>query len=721
MGRKGRKRSHAQYASDTRPGSNEMGIGTTLAHIRNPELAELTVNDEESGSGEWEVVSRNNKQKKTNYPSLAYSLLHNLQSCVRLGDLQSLILYCLADATSPQWISVRHHNMVKKAVVLFVPGLEMGMFNGRLPLGTRLEDQVITEAQAPNTNSSETAGLVESSTQTPTNRSNGNSIHGQMDQTASSTARNGPSPEDYLPTELQSAGLPEALKPLEEVFEFIWPIKTPGDDRFGKVHSPLQAMLQSPVTKTQEWKGLERDMKGPKPATGAKHFENKRTPIPTFISSTEDLQENEYILHPANVPKDGREHVMLRRVQNNQAKDHGWVDTLISEIEDGSVPEQEFEHGSLSQGREVLAMDCEMCRVEGGEQALTRISLVGWDGSTVMDELVKPELPIIDYLTPFSGMTAEKLDPVTTNLAQIQRHLLTLLTPRTILVGHSLNADLLALRLTHPFIIDTALLYPHPRGPPLKSSLKWLAQKYLGREIQRGHGSTGHNSIEDAIACLDLVKMKGEKGPTWGTSDATNESVFKRLKRASAPGANRGGEAGTGRTGAIIDHGHPERNFGQMASYCIGCDSDSQVVDGVKRAVLGDDDGRYIPGGGVDFTWARLRELEILRGWRNDDPTATSSQPDPEPETLAKSVTQTVTYIKQIRDLLPPCTLLVVYSGTGDPRDMARLQEMQRRHKREFKVKKWDELSVKWTDVEEQTLKAAVQKARMGLGLFTIT
>ena len=32
--------------------------------------------------------------------------------------------------------------------------------------------------------------------------------------------------------------------------------------------------------------------------------------------------------------------------------------------------------------------------------ALTRISIVGWDGTVIMDELVKPDKPIIDYLTP---------------------------------------------------------------------------------------------------------------------------------------------------------------------------------------------------------------------------------------------------------------------------------------------------------------------------------
>ncbi len=102
------------------------------------------------------------------------------------------------------------------------------------------------------------------------------------------------------------------------------------------------------------------------------------------------------------------------------------------------------------------------------------------------------------------------MDPVTTTLADIQKELLELLTPRTVLVGHSLNSDLTALKLTHPFIIDTAIIYPHPRGPPLKSALKWLCQKYLGKEIQKGQ--TGHDSIEDARAVLELVKQKCEKG-----------------------------------------------------------------------------------------------------------------------------------------------------------------------------------------------------------------
>ena len=718
---RGKKRGHAQYAEDDRP--NEMGLGATLAHLRNAEPTKETKDENKSDSGEWTVVNRGNKkQKKSNYPTLNYSDLHRLGSCVKLGELQSLVLYCLADGASPQWVSLRHHNMVKKAVVLFVPGLEQGMFDGRVPMSQSEEKPESKEDGPSKLNGASTSLLSQDNMSARASNSPANSSkQPRMSPGASHHTRPTSSVDDVVPSKLESSWLPEPLKPLADIFEYVWPIRAPGDDKFGKVHSPLQAMLQSPITKSVEEKRFERDKRGPKTPTGGKHFESKRTPITKYILSTEDLQENEYILHPANLHESARENHMEVRLRNKQSTADGWIETQVSEFEDGDVPDQDIEQGSLLQGRRVLAMDCEMCQVEGDHQALTRISLVDWDGTVVMDELVKPDLPIINYLTQYSGITAAKLDPVSTTLADIQHRLLDLLTPQTILIGHSLNADLAALKLTHPFIIDTSVLYPHPRGPPLKSSLKYLAQKYLNREIQKGHGVSGHDSIEDAMACLDLLKLKGEKGPAWGTSEASNESIFKRLKRTSAPGANRGGDHGAGRTGAIIDHGHPERNFGQMATYSIGDNSDSGIVAGIKRAVLGDDDGSYIPGGGVDLTWARLRELEAIRGWRNDDPSAAYPETDPKPDALAAAMAQTVSHVKEIRSFLPPCTLFIVYSGTGDPREMSKWQEAQRQYKREFQTRKWDDLTVKWTDVEEQALRAAVRKARQGMSLIAIT
>lgn len=302
-----------------------------------------------------------------------------------------------------------------------------------------------------------------------------------------------------------------------------------------------------------------------------------------------------------------------------------------------------------------------------------------------------------------------------------------MLTPQTIVIGHSLNSDLSALKMTHPFIVDTSVLYPHPRGPPSKSSLRWLAQKHLSREIQKGHGTCGHDSIEDARACLDLVKLKCERGPKFGgSSETSNESIFKRLARSPKIGVSAVNGA-EGKLGAIVDHTPAEKNFGGMANFSIGCANDAEVVQGIKRAVLGDLDGTTIPAGGVEFTWARLRDLGSLRGWTREnyhnlpDGRAPHDQlEEPSPVTLNAAVAQTVRHIKSIREFLPPCTLFVVYSGTGDPREMVRLQDMQRNFKREYAVKKWDQLSVKWTDREEQALNKAFHIASEGLGFVGV-
>ena len=40
-----------------------------------------------------------------------------------------------------------------------------------------------------------------------------------------------------------------------------------------------------------------------------------------------------------------------------------------------------------------------MCLVEGREQVLTRACAVDWDGEVLFDEYVKPDVPIVDYVT----------------------------------------------------------------------------------------------------------------------------------------------------------------------------------------------------------------------------------------------------------------------------------------------------------------------------------
>jgi RNA exonuclease 1 len=82
-----------------------------------------------------------------------------------------------------------------------------------------------------------------------------------------------------------------------------------------------------------------------------------------------------------------------------------------------------------------------------------------------------------------------------------------MMTPSTILVGHGLENDLKALRLVHLQVADSALLYKHHKGLPFRFSLRDLTLKHLGKHIQSGDATLGHDPEEDARSALELVLM----------------------------------------------------------------------------------------------------------------------------------------------------------------------------------------------------------------------
>lgn len=696
--------------------SDQDNHDTTTVKIRSNSTEESSIDNDCLKSSHQDKSNKRLKKipksDSDNYPSITFSKDCRLQSQIKISDLQSLILYILADGSSPKFVSIRNRPQIRKVVVLMIPGLELSMF--------KTSD---TQEKEPAYSS----------------------------------------PDFFYPKKLITDQLPDNIKLFAEMFEYVWPVKTPGDDKYMRMHSPLHAMLTAPIPRSIEEIRESKTKKGPKTAKEPHGWKNKPALVTDFCHTPDELLENDYVLHPALYDNDEeKEKLQEHRHLTKTSKEFGWVDTLVAKFENSSVNGL----NKLSEGTttdwEVLAMDCEMCLTGESESSLTRISIVAWDNSIVLDELVKPENQITNYLTQYSGITKKMLENVTTTLIDIQKKLVKLLHPRTILIGHSLNSDLTALKITHPYIIDTALLYPHPRGPPLKSSLKLLAQRYLGREIQKGHGSTGpgagHDSIEDAKTCLDLVKQKCEKGKEWGVYDSHGENIFKRVARTGVQYKCQeipGSLPKTGKSSAAVDWGNPGKGPGAAANFSISCKNDEEVMEGVIRAIHGDIDGKEIPGGGVDFIWGRLRELEVKKGWWNknqQNSNDTTQNRDKSPDRMQAEIGIEATSVKptsvstsplsstshdcseimsqvtadltkrifKIYSSLPPCTAFVIYSGSGNPIEMSRLQSMQSTFKREYKTKKWDQLSVKWTDVEEQALRKAHLRARNGVGFLGI-
>ncbi|MCJ1351397.1 MAG: RNA exonuclease 3 [Icmadophila ericetorum] len=184
-----------------------------------------------------------------------------------------------------------------------------------------------------------------------------------------------------------------------------------------------------------------------------------------------------------------------------------------------------------------ICFDCEMGYTTLGME-LIRLTAVSFpDGKEVLDVLVRPAGEILDLNSRFSGVwprhyqsvipyesefshTVKSDDAETTERplllvdspAKARQLFFEKITPKTPLIGHALENDLNVMRMVHPTIIDTVLLYPHPRGLPIRHGLRMLVKKYLNRDIQTG-GSEGHDSKEDARAAGDLVRLK--VGETW--------------------------------------------------------------------------------------------------------------------------------------------------------------------------------------------------------------
>nr|CDS25718.1 rna exonuclease 1 [Hymenolepis microstoma] len=150
----------------------------------------------------------------------------------------------------------------------------------------------------------------------------------------------------------------------------------------------------------------------------------------------------------------------------------------------------------------VFAIDCEMVYTDFGFE-LARATVVNVSGEVVYDQFVRPSGALLDPNTEYSGLRAEDIEQATTRLADVQNDLKTILDSDSILIGHSLENDLIALKIIHQKVVDTSVVFTMDILPNRKRSLKHLTKLYLNRNIQ----VVCHDSAEDAKACINLMEF----------------------------------------------------------------------------------------------------------------------------------------------------------------------------------------------------------------------
>ena len=285
---------------------------------------------------------------------------------------------------------------------------------------------------------------------------------------------------------------------------------------------------------------------------------------------------------------------------------------------DGFVEMDEWDESrwqAFPEHLKVLAVDCEMCLTASGSE-LTRVSVVDLLGNLVFDSLVLPHGTVLDYKTPYSGITAEMLASVQTRLEDVHQRFRELMCgTRTVLCGHSLENDLKALKLFHRRCLDTALLYPRQPGGPQRYSklpLKSLALKFLQRDMRAGQ-SQGHCSIEDSAVAMQLIVLKARMGEHFGVPSHEFAPLFSlfdlkgiKASMAACPEALRRWCQGSGVS-------------------AVPCHTDDDVVTATASLAAEQSSAKFVlgqierfsklsgPASSEDLEWLNLALHQILR------------------------------------------------------------------------------------------------------------
>ncbi|CAG8703860.1 882_t:CDS:10 [Dentiscutata erythropus] len=427
----------------------------------------------------------------------------------------------------------------------------------------------------------------------------------------------------------------EALPTLSQVFSHACVTQAPGEN--GRLHSPFFSLMSCYISEEYKKCLLDRSKVNVTDLTDMTDA-NLIQRILKCLLTHEQMSDNFYPI-PTYVARDGK------------SLPPGWIETHYPEYR---FPYQE-QYLDEKIELKILAIDCEMCITADGP-ALTRVSIVDEKLKAVYDS--------------FSGITEEILRDVTITIKDVQTQISELVDKHTVLVGHSLECDLKALQFAHPFIIDTSILYSDPRNP-YKPKLKNLAKMWLNRNIQ-SQGPRGHDSIEDAMTCMDLLKMKLSRGLDF---DKTHEPIFKRIYRI------------TGGKTAIVDREDKTNLYKDCAKTVVTCKTDEEVLNALTEIVSNEQNILH------NFVFGQFLDLKTL--------------PD-DMDGRINLVKRFDERINMIYDKIPIKTMFIITSGGGDSKDWLMLRDKKQDH------------SSDWTEYDEQELQNAYLKAKVGFSFFRL-
>ena len=170
-------------------------------------------------------------------------------------------------------------------------------------------------------------------------------------------------------------------------------------------------------------------------------------------------------------------------------------------------------HTGPGRPRTAVVVDCEMGTADSGESELIRLSAVDFfTGEILVDSLVFPDVKMAHFNTRYSGVRfrdmyqAHREGTCILGRDQAREAVWRHVGPETLLVGHALHMDLLAMRWRHFNVVDTLLVEQRWRRDARDTTTGFLSLKALTLErLHRGIQAGPHHSLEDAIATRDLL------------------------------------------------------------------------------------------------------------------------------------------------------------------------------------------------------------------------